>query len=111
MLTRPDELGLPGCPPLRSWYDDNAFLVWGSSGPTWEETKKHSKGMRRLEDIPDYFRKYRKCRKKKRLAGALTLNAGGEMEEGGQVSPVLERDRGLVRQEAVGARPTRPCVA
>ncbi|KXZ51143.1 hypothetical protein GPECTOR_13g630 [Gonium pectorale] len=47
------------------WYDDNAFTIWGANGPSWEEAKKHSKGMRRLQDIPGYFRNYRRGRKKK----------------------------------------------
>ena len=24
-----------------SWYDANAAHVWGGTGPTWDETKKH----------------------------------------------------------------------
>ncbi len=46
------------------WYDANARIVWPcGEAPTLEQTKKHAKGMRRLEDIPAYFREYRlKCK-------------------------------------------------
>lgn len=48
----------------RRWYDANAGIVWPwGQAPTLEQTKKHAKGMRRLEDIPAYFREYRlKCK-------------------------------------------------
>ncbi|GIL84251.1 hypothetical protein Vretimale_15874 [Volvox reticuliferus] len=50
---------------MKKWYEANAERVWGGTGPTWDETKKHSKGMRRIEDISDYFRQYRRGRRKK----------------------------------------------
>ncbi|GLI66203.1 hypothetical protein VaNZ11_009902 [Volvox africanus] len=53
---------------MKKWYEANAERVWGGTGPTWDETKKHSKGMRRIEDISDYFRQYRRGRRK-RAAG------------------------------------------
>ncbi|GLC37146.1 hypothetical protein PLESTM_000547700 [Pleodorina starrii] len=54
---------------MKKWYEANAERVWGGTGPTWDETKKHSKGMRRIEDISDYFRQYRRGRRKKAANG------------------------------------------
>eukprot|EP00198_Chlamydomonas_reinhardtii_P008944 XP_001698281.1 predicted protein [Chlamydomonas reinhardtii] len=53
----------PGVHEVKRWYEDCADACWGTSKPSWEETRTHSKCLRSLEQVRSYFKAYRAAKK------------------------------------------------
>lgn len=53
----------PNANDIKFWFDSNADAVWGDTKPTWEEARVHSKCLRSLDQVRNYFRQYRAQKK------------------------------------------------
>ncbi|KAG2483094.1 hypothetical protein HYH03_018032 [Edaphochlamys debaryana] len=97
------------------WWNVNAASVWqhGDERPTFEETKRHAKGVRRKADIRNYFRNYRANKKtggghrSMRRTVSSDAEASTESESADDRVPLARLAAAAEAAEAEAARPQR----
>ncbi|KAG1661031.1 hypothetical protein FOA52_005346 [Chlamydomonas sp. UWO 241] len=93
----------PSAEDINTWYHANAEAVWADvKAPTMAETRVHAKCLRTVDQVRDYFRKYREVTRDKqgRRSGASTGDDDDDEEDDGP--PEEEGDAEMTEQQAHG---------